>query len=186
MSRRLLVRLLGTALCGVLLDNLPASSAPVQRPERPSRPQPDTPRRTDSSPFRRIDVGDLRVDLLALNDETCPLQIASGRSATGAGGQRVIAVDVKSLAATTLDTFTIGVLVFDAAGAFKWSRNAATGAGLATGQVHSVDLALDYSTLATGDLVVVAVRGTGWAGGGWQSDWDEARNAANEFVKRRR
>lgn len=186
MSRRLLLRLLGTAFGCALLGHQPADSAPAQRQARPPRPQQHTPRRTDTSPFRRIDIGDLRVDLLALNDEACPLRIASGRVGAGAGGQRVIAVDVKGLAPATLDSYTLGVLVFDAAGVFKWTRNAATGAGLPTGNVHSVDLALDYATLGTGDLVIVAVKGTGWAGGVWTSEWEEVRTAASEFAKRRR
>lgn len=188
MSRRLLMHLLGAAFGCALLGGPLGSTALAQRPPRPPRQQQPsgTPGRTDSSPFRRIDLDDLRVDLLALNDDACPLQIQSGRAVAGVGGHRVISVDVRSLAPTTLDSLGLGALVFDAAGVFKWSRDAGTGAGLATGKRGSVDLALDYSTLATGDRVVVAVKEVAWAGGGWASDWKEVRMVATEIVKQRR
>ena len=88
---------------------------------------PGIPKRIDQSPFRRIDVGDLRIELMALNDEACPLQLQSGRYGTAPGRHRALWVEVKSLSQTMIGSYALATLVFDAAGNLKTKRHTSVG-----------------------------------------------------------
>jgi len=152
---------------------------------RPPRPDPNYPKRVDESPFRRLDVGDLRIELMALNDEACPLQLQSGRVAPAPGRHRVILVDVKSLSGPRLASFSLTTLVFDASGRLRGTRDTPADVKLAARKSASVELALDYSAMASGDRLVVAVRRAAWDDGEWLSDPGELISVATKFVRQR-
>jgi hypothetical protein len=143
------------------------------------------PKRIDQSPFRRIDIGDLRIELMALNDEACPLQLQSGRVGTSPGRHRALLVEVKSLSKPTLASYALVTLVFDASGRLKNRRQTPISARLADGKRASVELSLDYDDLATGDWLVVAVEHVAWADGNWRSDPEELESVATGLVRRR-
>jgi hypothetical protein len=172
----------GSARLGTLVA-LPFLAEPAlgQAPGR----EPSAPKRIDQSPFRRIDVGDLRIELMALSDEACPLQIRSGRVGSSPGRHRALWVDVKSLSAPPIASYALVTLVFDAAGRLKGTRRTAVTAALAQGKGASVELALDYSDLATGDWLVVAVEHVALAENDWRSDPEELQRVAAEQVRLR-
>ncbi len=161
------------ALCG-----------PVLGQTRPGR-EASIPKRVDSSPFRRIDIGDLRIELMALNDESCPLQLLSGRVGPSPGRHKALWVEVKSLSGPTLGSYALVSLAFDAAGNFKGTRQTSVTAKLATGKRASVELALNYETLGSGDWLVVAVERAAWDDGQWRSDGQELVSVATEHVNAR-
>jgi hypothetical protein len=139
----------------------------------------------DSSPFRRLDLGDFKVDLMGLNDEACPAQIQAGRVFGGSGGHRGVAVLVKNVAGAAVEGLALTTFVFDARGLFKWTRDSGIQAALSPTRVASVDLPLDYANLANGDILVVAVKGADASDTAWNSDAAELRSAAEAFARRR-
>ena len=155
---------------------------PPQNRPVPHSTDPSLPRR-DTTPFRELDIEGTRIEFLALNDEACPLQIQSGRVVKAQSGQQVVAVEVKSLSETPLNSFVLAALVFDATGAYKADRSAGTGGPLPQRQLRRVDLTLNGSAFAAGDRVVLAVKETRWTDGGWRSIPDEVRAAAREAVQ---
>lgn len=48
-----------------------------------------------------------------------------------------------------------------------------------------MELLLDYSQMASGDTLVVAVGRVAWDGGAWQSDASEPASVARELVRQR-
>jgi hypothetical protein len=126
-------------------------------------------------------VDNLRVQLMALNDEACPLQLLAGRVAPTAGRHHTIWVDVRSLA-TGVGSFALATLVFDNRGRFKGTRDTPADVALATQDSASVELALDYSAMANGDTLVVAVKRVALNEGAWHSDPEELRSVATQFV----
>lgn len=141
------------------------------------------PKRIDQSPFRRIDIGDLRIELMALNDEACPLQLQSGRVGAAAGRHRALWVEVKSVAAQDLASYALVTMVFDPAGHLRTRRHTSVGERLRKGKRASVELTLDYDTLGNGDRLVVAVERAASAEDAWRSDPEELEAVATERVR---
>jgi hypothetical protein len=153
---------------------------------RPTRSDSNYPKRVDRSPFQRLHVDDLRVQLMALNDEACPLQLQSGRVAPAAGGHKALWVDVKSLSASGLASFSLTTIVFDSSRRLKLTRDTPSQVALAAQQSASVELTLDYSAMSSGDTLVVVVKRVALGDGDWQSDPQELLSVAKEFVRLQR
>lgn len=160
-----------------------ALGVPAFGQARPPQRENSVPKRVDTTPFRRIDIGDLRVELMALNDESCPLQLLSGREGPSPGRHKALWVEVESLSAPTLGSYALVTLAFDAAGNFRGTRHTPVAAKLETGKRASVELSLDYGALGSGDWLVVAVERVAWDDGHWRSDGQELVSVATERVR---
>jgi hypothetical protein len=169
-------------LCAGLLCAGLGASALAQ--SRSARPDANGPKRVDTSPFRRLDIGNLRVELMALNDEACPLQLRSGRVSPTAGRRHALWVDVKSVSPARLASFSLVTLVFDASGRLKETRDTSGGPRLEPQSLASLELSLDYSSLGTGDWLVVAVTSVARDEGEWRSDTAELVSVAAELLQR--
>jgi hypothetical protein len=118
-----------------------------------------------------------------LNDESCPLQIASGRGAR-VHGRWQLSIEVKNVSDNGLVGFTVIALVFDASGTLVTSKDLGAGGPVPTRQTRHADLsAFEGRPKETGEVVVLAVKDVSWAGASWRSVSENVAAAAERAVK---
>lgn len=138
--------------------------------------------RDSAASFKRLEFEGVRFQLLALNDESCPLQILSGRITKTAVGTRSLTVEVQSVLDAPADSFLLSALAFDASGTLKADRTAGPGGPIPLRQTQSLEIALNAAALVAGDYMVLSLKEVAWSDGPWRSDMDEVRTAAREAV----
>ncbi|MFI5183437.1 MAG: hypothetical protein ACHQNV_03485 [Vicinamibacteria bacterium] len=191
MARRsaVLVRALGIGIA-LLLPPVVAAAQTAHPPQGHSAPHgtdQTQPTHHEDDPFRELrfrelDLSGVRIDLLLMNDEACPVQVWPGPITRASTGQWIVGVDAKYLADGPLQNVVFAALVFDAAGTFKADRTAGTGGPLPARKKRRIGLALDRSSYDPGDHVVLAVREVTWADGRWHSVPEQVRMAAQDAV----
>ena len=171
------------ALLGVVVKVGPTHAQERRPPGSHSGPSRVPQQRRDSAAaFKRLEFEGVRFQLLALNDESCPLQIRSGRITKTAVGTRNLTVEVQSVLDAPADSFLLSSLVFDASGTLKADRTAGPGGPVPLRQAQSLEIPLNRASLVAGDYVVLSLKEVAWSEGPWRSDVDEVRMAAREAV----